>query len=209
MADPLAFLGALYLVHLGMAALPGPSTLLITALAVGASRRAATFAAFGTATGTLVWVALTLGGAAAALAAEPRLAALLRWAGGIYLLYLGSRALLDALRPPATGDDAPRGLRPRSDLAAWWLGLATNLGNPKTFAYFLSLLAATGAPNLSPWIGVAAGAGMVAISLAWYLALTWLLSRPRVQAALGAARGWVGGATGLLMIGFGAALLLT
>jgi threonine efflux protein len=207
MADPFAYLGAIYLVHLGMAALPGPNTLLVTALAAGASRRAATFAAIGTATGTLAWVALTLGGAAAALAAEPRLAALLRWAGGIYLLYLGSRALLDALRPPAEGE-APRGLRPRSDAGAWWLGLATNLSNPKTFAYYLSLLAITGGPAGSPWIGVAAGAGMVAISLAWYLALAWLLSRARVQAAFARAQGWIGGATGLLMIGFGAALLL-
>lgn len=205
--DAWGFLGAIYLVHLGMAALPGPNTLLVTSLAAGASRRAAVFAALGTATGTVAWVALTLGGVAAAVAAEPRLAQLLRWAGGIYLLYLGARALLDALRPEP-GAERAAALSPRSDGAAWRLGLFTNLSNPKTLAYFLSLLAATSGPSATLGLRLAAGAGMAAISLGWYLVLAWLFSRPRVQALYARAQAWIGGATGLLMLGFGAVLLL-
>lgn len=205
--DPASFLAALYLVHLGAAAAPGPNTLLVTAMAASGQRGAALWAAAGTGAGALVWVAATLGGASALFVAFPRLAVALRWAGGAYLIYLGGRALWSVWRSRG-GAAAPAAFAPAGAAGAFRRGLVTNLGNPKSLAYYLSLLAASAAPEAPLWLRIAGGAGMVAISLIWYMFLAWTFSRAPVRRVYRRAQPAIAGCTGLLMAAFGGALIL-
>lgn len=204
--DPISFLAALYAVHLAAAVTPGPNTLLVTTLAAGQSRRIAAWAAAGTASGALIWVALSLGGASALLDAAPGLADWLRWIGAGYLIVLGLQALAAAVAARRAGSEeipAP----PPTAPAAFRLGLLVNISNPKSLAYYLSLLVATAGPDTPVWLRVAGGAGMVAISLAWYLALGWLFSRPALQRRYRRLRPVLNAITGALMLGFAATLL--
>jgi threonine/homoserine/homoserine lactone efflux protein len=202
--DPASFLAALYLVHLGAAATPGPNTLLVANMAAGGRRNAALWAAAGTGAGALLWVTATLGGASALFAAFPRLASALRWAGGGYLVYLGAEALWSVWRnrPGAPVDFAPAG-----GAGAFRRGLVTNIGNPKSLAYYLSLLVAGAAPDAPLWVRIAGGAGMAFISLIWYMFLAWTFSRGPVRRAYRKVQPLIAGGTGVLMIGFGAALV--
>jgi len=204
--DPGSFLAALFLVHLGAAATPGPNTLLVTNIAAAGQRRAALWAAAGTGAGVLVWVAATLGGASALFVAFPRLATALRWVGGGYLIFLGGQALWSAWQSRA-GDRAPAVFAPNSAGTAFRRGLVTNLSNPKSLAYYLSLLVASAAPEAPLWLRVAGGAGMAAISFAWYLFLAWTFSREPVQRLYRRVQPAIAGGTGLLMVGFGLALI--
>jgi threonine/homoserine/homoserine lactone efflux protein len=204
--DPVSFLAAILAVHLSAVATPGPNTLLVTNMAAGGSRRAAAWAAAGTGAGALVWVVLTLGGASALFAAEPRLATLLRWLGGGYLVFLGAQALWSGRHrrdeePPAAV------FVPGGAAAVFRRGLLTNLSNPKSLAYYLSLLVASAAPEAPLWLRSAAGAGMAAISLGWYLVLAWTFSLTPARRLYRRAERLIAGGTGLLMIGFGAALV--
>jgi threonine/homoserine/homoserine lactone efflux protein len=204
--DPGSFLAALLAVHFGAVATPGPNTLLVTSIAAAGARRAAVWAAIGTGAGALVWVAATLGGASALFVVFPRLAAALRWLGGAYLIFLGAAALWSAWH--SRGTDRARALfAPHGAAAAFRQGLATNLGNPKSLAYYLSLLVASAAPEAPLWLRIAGGAGMAAISLAWYLALAWTFSRRPVQRLYRRIQPAIAGGTGILMVGFGLALL--
>jgi threonine/homoserine/homoserine lactone efflux protein len=83
----------------------------------------------------------------------------------------------------------------------------SNLSNPKSLAFYLSLLVASAAPDAPPWLRVAGGAGMAAISFTWYFFLAWTFSRGAVQRLYRRARPAITGGTGLLMAGFGAALI--
>jgi threonine/homoserine/homoserine lactone efflux protein len=204
--DPGAFLAALFLVHLGAVATPGPNTLLVTNIAAAGQRRAALWAAVGTGAGALVWIVATLGGASALFVAFPRLAAALRWAGGGYLIFLGGQALWSAWRS-RRANGAPAVFAPNSAAAAFRRGLVTNLSNPKSLAYYLSLLVASAAPAAPLWVRLAGGAGMAAISLIWYVFLAWTFSRAPVQRAYRRVQPLIAGGTGLLMIGFGLALI--
>jgi threonine efflux protein len=201
--DPAPFLAALYLVHLGAAATPGPNTLLVTNMAAGGHRGAAMWAAAGTGAGALAWVAATLGGASALFVALPRLASALRWAGGAYLIYLGAQALWSVWRVPG----ASATFAPSSAAGAFRRGLVTNLSNPKSLAYYLSLLVASAAPDAPLWVRVAGGAGMAAISLTWYMFLAWTFSRGAIQRVYQRVQPLIAGGTGVLMIGFGFALI--
>ncbi|MCW5774636.1 MAG: hypothetical protein KIT16_23530, partial [Rhodospirillaceae bacterium] len=57
------------------------------------------------------------------------------------------------------------------------------------------------------WLRLAGGAGMAAISLCWYLLLAWTFSRPPVRRVFGRIQSAVTAATGILMLGFGLALI--
>lgn len=204
--DPGSFLAALLAVHLGAAATPGPNTLLVTNIAAAGSRGTAYWAALGTAAGAVVWIAATLGGASVLFVAFPRLATALRWAGGAYLAFLGAQALWSAwrLRGPHR---AAAVFAPPSPAAAFRRGLITNLSNPKSLAYYMSLLVATAAPTAPLWLRLAGGIGMAAISLGWYLFLAWAFSRPPMRRIYGRIQSPVTAATGVLMLGFGATLI--
>lgn len=205
--DPASFLAALYLVHLGAVATPGPNTLLVTNIAAAGRRRAAMWAAAGTGAGALLWVAATLGGASALFVAFPRLATALRWAGGAYLIFLGGQALWSVWQGRGAGG-ATRAFAPDSAAGAFRRGLVTNLSNPKSLAYYLSLLVASAAPDAPLWVRLAGGAGMAAISLIWYIFLAWTFSRGPVQRLYRRVQPVIAGGTGLLMIGFGLTLIV-
>lgn len=204
--DPVSFLAALLAVHLGAVATPGPNTLLVTNIAASGARRAALWAAMGTGAGALVWVMATLDGASALFVAVPRLAAALRWLGGGSLIFLGLQVLWSAWR--RRGSERPAAIfSPNSAAAAFRRGLVTNLSNPKSLAYYLSLLVASAAPDAPLWVRLAGGAGMAAISLGWYLLLAWTFSRAPVQRLYRRVQPVISGGTGLLMVGFGLALI--
>ena len=205
--DPGSFLAALFLVHLGAVAAPGPNTLLVTNMAAGGHRSAALWAAAGTGAGALIWVAATLGGASALFVAFPPLATALRWIGGFYLIFLGGQALWSVWHSRA-GARAPSAFAPNGAAGAFRRGLVTNLSNPKSLAYYLSLLVASAAPEAPLWVRLAGGAGMAAISLFWDMFLAWTFSRGPVQRAYRRVQPVIAGGTGLLMIGFGLALIV-
>jgi threonine/homoserine/homoserine lactone efflux protein len=204
--DSISFLAALLAVHAGAVAAPGPNTLLVTNIAAGGGRRMAMWAATGTGVGAAIWVGVTLGGASALLAAVPRLADVLRWVGGGYLIFLGVQAIVSA-RQSRRPQGALNLFAPPTAGAAFRRGLVTNLSNPKSMAYYLSLLVASAAPDAPLWLRIAGGAGMAAISFAWYLFLAWAFSGGLVQRLYRKVQPVVAGATGVLMIGFGVALV--
>ena len=200
------FLAALLAVHLGAVATPGPNTLLVTNIAASGARREALWAAAGTGVGALAWVAVVLGGASAIFVAIPRLADVLRWLGGAYLIFLGGQALWSVWGSRKAGNASPA-FAPKGAGAAFRRGLVTNLSNPKSLAYYLSLLVASAVPDAPLWVRIAGGAGMAAISLCWYLFLAWTFSSGGVQRLYRSAQAYIAGATGVLMIVFGALLL--
>ncbi|MGH8878022.1 MAG: LysE family translocator [Stackebrandtia sp.] len=124
-------------------AVPGANTVYIVTCAADRGRRAGILSALGVETGTLVHVGVAAAGLAALVAAFPVALAVIRLAGGAYLLYLGFRALLG---PPGASEGAaaePSLWRSYRD------GLVVNVLNPKVALFFLAFLpqfVADGAP---------------------------------------------------------------
>src|SRR4029077_4682163 len=123
-------------------ATPGPDTALIIRNALIGGPRASTMSALGVAVGILAWAAAaTLGGAVLRDRASTAFT-ILKLAGAAYLFYLGARSLLGS---PASGELRPRatgagGEGRSSHLGAWGQGLVSNLLNPKTGAFFVTVM---------------------------------------------------------------------
>lgn len=114
---------------------PGPDFAMVTRNSVLLSRRAGVFTALGISLAVLVHVTYTLVGLGLLLQQSQWLFSGLKLVGAIYLVWLGVK-MLRASPDDAAGDGS---VAPLSDLAALRTGFLTNVLNPKTTIFIVSL----------------------------------------------------------------------
>jgi threonine/homoserine/homoserine lactone efflux protein len=119
-------------------ATPGPDTALIIRNALAAGPRASTLSALGVAVGTLVWVTASAVGVGLLLESSSTAFTILKLTGAAYLCYLGLRSLFSGV-PEKQVADAGDGSK-LTDCGAWAQGLFSNLLNPKTGAFFVTVM---------------------------------------------------------------------
>jgi threonine/homoserine/homoserine lactone efflux protein len=183
---------------------PGPDTLIVVHAGMR-GRRLGLAAASGIWPVGLLFATLGLAGIGTVATALPEIAEAMRIACGLYLVWLG----IEAIRRSFAEGDVGAALAPRPMTAGEALraGTITNLMNPKSIAYYLSIFAATGASALGPTEQVIAVLMMPTISFLWYAALALLVAGRPVAAVADDGRSWLDRLAGLTMIGFGAKLL--
>jgi len=126
---------ALFLVAaLIIAAVPGPGIFYVAARTLSGGRSAGLTSTAGTAIGGLVHVIAGGIGVSAIILASAQLFAALKFAGAIYLVWLGLRTFREARRLPA--ETMRSGGRKRAFLE----GIAVEALNPKTAAFFLAFI---------------------------------------------------------------------
>lgn len=146
----LAAFAAIYFVHLAAAISPGPAVLLAarTSLREGFAR--GTWLAVGIGLGACIWAVAAFFGLAVLFKIAPALLTALKFAGAGYLLYLAWKMWRHA--PEPMDMTLPEGHAPRSALGLVWLGVATQLANPKP-AVFFGTIFLTFVPPVAPlWV---------------------------------------------------------
>jgi threonine/homoserine/homoserine lactone efflux protein len=115
---------------------PGPAVLYIVTRSVVGGRGDGMVSVAGIHLGSLVHIAAAVAGLSALLATSATAFRLVKWAGAVYLIYLGIRAIRDRHRvDPGTSDVARV---PRQKV--FWQGFVVNLLNPKTAVFFLAFV---------------------------------------------------------------------
>ena len=198
MRDVLAFVGVVAVIVV----VPGPDMALVLRNGLAHGRRAAVETALGINAGLLVWaLAAALGVAALVRASEPAFTSL-RVAGGVYLVWLGLRALVAAWRG-GTGHVAAA--RARRHLSPFGQGLLSNLLNPKIALVFTTLIPQFVDPGRPAVPQTLLLAGIfISMGLAWLVSYALVvarvgaaLARSGVRRALNAVTGAVLGALGV------------
>jgi threonine/homoserine/homoserine lactone efflux protein len=173
----LSALIGIWLLHVAVLLSPGANVLIVSQLAASDRARSAAFAALGVTIGAGIWATCAVLGVNAFFQIFPRLRLALQIAGGLYLLYVASRlwrANTTSVKGHATSV---------SPLAAFRLGLLTNLTNPKAALFFGSVFAASFPAEPSSLLQVLAVTMVVVNALCWHILLAYLFSRERVRAA--------------------------
>lgn len=118
---------------------PGPAVLAIMTTAMAEGRRAGLALALGVVTGSLAWGGVAALGLGALLETAAGALALLKIAGGLYLIWLAWRALRGALAgaPPPGAAAGP----PASLSRHWARGLGIHLTNPKAVFVWMAIIA--------------------------------------------------------------------
>ena len=114
---------------------PGPDTLFIAGNSVAKGAKAGICAVLGISSGCLVHIAAVAMGLSAILMVSSNAFAVVKYAGALYLAYLGIRALT-AKSAIADGEV----VEDRRAITVYYQGFLTNLLNPKVAVFFLSFL---------------------------------------------------------------------
>ncbi len=124
---------------------PGPNMAWLASLSLGRGRSAGLAATAGVAIGLLINAMLAAAGFAALAAADPVWWQGLRYGGTALMLWLAWEAWRDA------GESSPAmlGGKPHNG-RHFWVGLATNILNPKAFLFYAAVLPQF-LPPRSPW----------------------------------------------------------
>ena len=117
-----------------IAAVPGPGIFYVAARTLSGGRRAGFASTAGTAIGGLMHVIAGGIGVSAIILASAQLFAALKFAGAIYLVWLGLRTFRGAGRLPAET------LQSEGRERAFLEGIAVEALNPKTAAFFLAFI---------------------------------------------------------------------
>jgi threonine efflux protein len=185
---------------------PGPCFLAAVQHAAAGTRRDGMFVALGIALGTLLWCTLSLLGLSLLFAKVTVLYDTLRVAGGIYLIYLGVRAIRGARAPLV---QSPLARVSHSPWRALRTGFLTDISNPKAAAFFGSLFAALLPAGAPLRVQASAVSVVIGIELAWYCLVSVLFSQRALVRLYERAKRWIDYATGLIFIGLGARLAAT
>ena len=117
-----------------IAAVPGPAIFYVAARTLSGGRKAGIASTFGTALGGLVHVVGGGLGVSAIIMASAELFAVLKFAGALYLIWLGVRTFREA------GDPLPEQAAPAGTSRAFREGIVVEALNPKMAAFFLAFI---------------------------------------------------------------------
>ncbi|MBS1170370.1 MAG: threonine transporter [Burkholderiaceae bacterium] len=185
---------------------PGPTFLMVARTSVATSRANGVAAAFGIGIGGAIYTVAALAGLQAAFAAVPSLYIVLKVAGGLYLVYLGYRIWAGAsqsfeLAAEANGQPVQDGRR------AFWLGLGTQLSNPKAAVFYASIFAAFQSQHFSLLMNLAIVLANFLVEFGWYLLVATVLSSARPRAAYLRYKAWIDRSSGGVMAILGIKLI--
>lgn len=179
---------AFVLASAALVAIPGPTVLLVLSYALSQGRRVAVASAAGVAVGDLVAMTASLAGLGALVLASATAFTVLKWAGAVYLAWLGVRLWRSA---GAAGLAVPEGRAVTGRAVFAHAALVTAL-NPKGIAFFVAFvpLFVDPARPLGPQFAilVATFVGIAALNALLYATLADRmragLARPAVIGAL-------------------------
>ncbi len=162
---------------------PGPDFVAILRTAMRHGVRAASATAMGVMSGIAVWIVLALVGFSALVRAQPWIATVMKVAGALFLIGFGLFILwgLWRSRGAAASSHASGGDTASAPItlgAAYRLGLATNVANPKALVFFGALFSTLLPPDMSWAMRGVVLVMMLAIGTVWFLLLAWGASRP-------------------------------
>lgn len=201
--------GAFVGVSILLALTPGPDFALVTRNALAWGRRGTLFTCAGLACALSIWVAATAAGLAPLLERSAVAAAGVRFAGALYLVWLGTRTWWATRHlPPPLPETLPQHRLP-SPAAIWRQGFFSALLNPKLGVFFVTFLpqfVTPGRPALPQLLVL--GAVFTAIGIGWMTAYGLSVSRLRTIIGSVRVRRWLERTTGTALVGFGIGLAL-
>lgn len=192
---------------------PGPDVLYIVSNALRSGTKAGVVAALGITAGCFVHIFAAALGVSALLAASSTAFTVLKWAGAVYLFYVGLRLVFCRATPRMTSvaeesiQSSDRGLK-----SIFFKGFFTNALNPKVALFFLAFVPQFIAPEASHpaltfvLLGVLFNVNAVPINVGYALLAAWATRR---MGAVQRAMHWLDRVAGVMFVGFGVKLALT
>jgi len=183
-----------------MAISPGADFVMVTRNSMFFGRKAGVYSSLGISLAIWVHVAYSIAGLAIIISQSIVLFSIIKYLGAAYLIYIGWRTFQAKSNIDIEG---PSGTPTLSRWSAFKLGFVTNVLNPKTTIFFLSLFTQVVDTATPLWLQIVYGAVISAAHFLWFCSVSLLLSQP---ALLGKFQEWkraIEKTVGTLLIGLG------
>ncbi|RTQ90305.1 LysE family translocator [Lysinibacillus telephonicus] len=186
---------------------PGVDTALITKRTIADGKKDGLQMALGITTGSLAHtLAATLGLSTLILQSAVAFT-ILKWAGAIYLIYLGIQAFINR-KSPATATDSDNILEKKG--SAYKEGFLSNLLNPKVAVFFITFLPQFVTTAERAMIELFfMGSIYALLSILWFVFYVFCLHYIREWLLSPTVQNYMEKLTGIVLIGFGIKLLFT
>ena len=182
---------------------PGPNFAIVTASAINVSRRAGVISGLGMAAASATWTLLTLAGLGLVIVHLGWLYTAIRITGALYLLFLGAKMLWQA-KAPAKPEMPAASLSGR---AIFRKAYFASLTNPKSAAFYGSVLAVMIPGDAPLWFSAAVVVIAALLSALWYCGVAVLLSTEAARRRFARGKAILDTAIGVVLMGLGAKLL--
>ncbi|TAM04448.1 MAG: LysE family translocator [Paraburkholderia sp.] len=185
---------------------PGPSFVLVARSSIALSRRDGVATALGMGAGAICFAGVALAGLYTVLSTVEWLYMGLKIAGGAYLLYIASRIWRGASQPFTVGSAKTAASRPGK---SFWVGLTTQLSNPKTAIAYGSIFVALLPQHPPVWCYFALPPFVFIIETGWYTVVALCFSSQRPRELYLRARRWIDRTAAVAIGALGLRLILT
>ena len=188
-------LSALAVATFVLVLVPGPNVALIVANSLQSGFRAGAVTVLGTTAGVAFQLLLLVGGLAAMVEVAAETLSVIRWAGVVYLIWLGVRTWRTPAEDLAAVNAAP---------AAFWRGCLIAAANPKTLLFNAAFIPQFAGDGSFAGFGIAAA---VFLTVLFAGDLLWVVFANSARRAFGSYSSWRNRITGafLALAGLGLA----
>ncbi|TDG10125.1 LysE family translocator [Paraburkholderia guartelaensis] len=193
-------IATVFSVYAAAVVIPGPNFVAITQKAVGGRRADALALVAGIVAVNLFWATCAILGIGMVFAIFPWLAVGIRLVGAAYLIWFGLRLIVSARATPSGARHPTKAPLFR---AAFLQGIATNIANPKSIAFYAAVFSSVVPTHVSMPTFFAMLATVGAIATCWYGAVALVLSHAAIATAYRRAKAWIDLTCGGLMIVLG------
>lgn len=188
---------------------PGPDFVVAVRNSIIYSRKAGLWTALGFALGVVIHVTYTLFGIATLIAQSVLLFNILKYAGAVYLLYIGYKSLRSVGFDKSFSKDREKQKMDISALQAIRSGFLTNLLNPKATLFFLAVFSQFITPETTLTVQLLYGATCVIMTAIWFSIVAIILTNRKVKATFMQFTKWIDRLCGVVLITLGIKLALT
>lgn len=194
------------LVHLLAVVSPGPDFAVVIRNSVSAGRQAGLMTALGVGTGIFLHVAYSLLGIGIIVSQSVWLFNMLKLLAGIYLLYIGIKALRAKPQPVSTEVATTLTLTSRK---AFSVGFITNGLNPKATLFFLSVFTLVISPQTPTLVQAGYGLYLAVATTLWFCLVALMFSQAAVRRGFARLGHWFDRLMGAVLVGLGLHLALS
>ncbi len=190
---------------------PGADTMLVMRNVLARGRKAGLLATLGVSSGLFFHAILSGLGLSLILTRSAMAFSVVKWAGALYLCYLGLQSLRSAFNQTQSTDELATTSEPSANpWQAYREGLITNVLNPKVALFYLAFLPQFIRPSDPVMLR-----SLLLTSIHFVLGIVWLglitlsLDKMRSWMLKPRVRAWIEGSTGFILFGFGIRLALS
>jgi RhtB (resistance to homoserine/threonine) family protein len=177
---------------------PGADLAVVIRNSIGQKKIFGILTALGIASGILIHVSYALLGISIIISQTPWIFSIIKYAGAIYLVYLGIQSLRSSGGFEIKSQSVKSALM--TPFEAYRTGLLTNLLNPAASIFLLTVFSQVIQPGTPVMYQVVYGLEMVLVTFLWFAFISSIIGNDKVQKTISGYKIWVDRVMGVVLI---------